>query len=111
MSAPIDITCEDGSVLVAFSVTPIGVGDSVGDLVAEAVRVVRASGLPNRTDAMFTTVEGEWDEVMAVVKQAVDAVTAAGAPRVSVSLKADVRPGVTDAMTAKVAHIERALRE
>jgi uncharacterized protein (TIGR00106 family) len=75
--------------LVAFSVTPLGAGDSVGDLVAEAVRVVRASGLPNRTDAMFTTVEGEWDEVMAVIKQAVDAV-AVHAPRVSVSLKADI---------------------
>ena len=94
--------------LVAFSVTPLGVGDSVGDLVAEAVRVVRASGLPNRTDAMFTTVEGEWDEVMAVIKQAVDAV-AAHAPRVTVSLKADIRPGVQDALTAKVEHIERNL--
>jgi uncharacterized protein (TIGR00106 family) len=94
--------------LVAFSVTPLGVGDSVGDLVAEAVRVVRASGLPNRTDAMFTTVEGEWDEVMAVIKQAVDAV-AAHAPRVTVSLKADIRPGVEDALTAKVEHIERKL--
>ncbi len=71
---------------------------------------MRASGLPNQTDAMFTTIEGEWDEVMAVVKQAVDAV-AAKAPRVSVSIKADVRPGVTDALTAKVEHIERALRE
>jgi uncharacterized protein (TIGR00106 family) len=96
--------------LVAFSVTPLGVGESVGDLVAEAVRVVRASGLPNRTDAMFTTIEGEWDEVMAVVKQAVDAV-AAQAPRVSITLKADVRPGVTDGLTTKVDHIERALRE
>ena len=96
--------------LVAFSVTPIGVGESVGDVVAEAVRVVRASGLPNRTDAMFTTIEGEWDEVMAVVKQAVDAV-AAVAPRVSVTLKADVRPGVTGALDSKVAHIEQALRE
>ncbi|AGZ39892.1 MTH1187 family thiamine-binding protein [Actinoplanes friuliensis] len=96
--------------LVAFSVTPLGAGDSVGDLVAEAVRVVRASGLPNRTDAMFTTIEGEWDEVMAVVKQAVD-VVAAGAPRVSVSLKADVRPGVVDALHAKVEHVERRLAE
>jgi uncharacterized protein (TIGR00106 family) len=94
--------------LVAFSVTPLGVGDSVGDLVAEAVRVVRASGLPHRTDAMFTTIEGEWDEVMAVVKQAVD-VVAAAAPRVSVVLKADVRPGVTGALTAKVEHVERRL--
>ena len=96
--------------LVAFSVTPLGAGDSVGDLVAEAVRVVRASGLPNRTDAMFTTVEGEWDEVMAVIKQAVDAV-AAHAPRVTVSLKADIRPGIADALHGKVEHIERRLAE
>ena len=48
----------------------------MGEIVAEAVRVVRASGLPNRIDAMFTTIEGEWDEVMAVVKQAVDTVAA-----------------------------------
>ncbi len=94
--------------LVAFSVTPLGSGESVGELVAEAVRVVRDSGLPNRTDAMFTTVEGEWDEVMAVVKRAVDAV-AAKAPRVSLVLKADLRPGVTDGLTSKVAAIEEHL--
>jgi uncharacterized protein (TIGR00106 family) len=94
--------------LVAFSVTPLGAGDSVGDLVAEAVRVVRESGLPNHTDAMFTTLEGEWDEVMAVVKRAVD-VVAERAPRVSLVVKADVRPGVTDAMTSKVAHVEEYL--
>ncbi|SNY35078.1 uncharacterized protein, MTH1187 family [Paractinoplanes atraurantiacus] len=90
--------------------TPIGVGESVGDLVAEAVRVVRASGLPNRTDAMFTTIEGEWDECMAVVKQAVEAVGAKGG-RVSLSLKADIRPGVTDGLTSKVAYIEKVLSE
>jgi uncharacterized protein (TIGR00106 family) len=94
--------------LVAFSVTPLGVGDAVGEYVADAVRVVRDSGLPNRTDAMFTTVEGDWDEVMAVVKQAVDAV-AAKAPRVSVVLKADIRPGATGALTAKVESLERHL--
>ena len=94
--------------LIAFSVTPLGVGENVGEIVAEAVRVVRASGLPNRTDAMFTTVEGDWDEVMAVVKEAVDAV-AARAPRVSLVLKADLRPGVTDALNAKVETIERYL--
>lgn len=96
--------------LIAFSITPLGVGESVGDQVADAVRVVRESGLPNRTDAMFTTVEGDWDEVMAVVKRAVDTV-AAQAPRVSLVLKADIRPGVTDAMTAKVAHVEARLAE
>ncbi|SNS01859.1 MTH1187 family thiamine-binding protein [Streptosporangium subroseum] len=96
------------SVLVAFSVTPIGAGEDVGELVAEAVRVVRASGLPNRTDAMFTTVEGEWDEVMAVVKDAVAAVEAR-CGRVSLVLKADIRDGQGGRLDAKVATIERHL--
>jgi uncharacterized protein (TIGR00106 family) len=97
-------------VLVAFSVTPLGTGEAVGELVSEAVRVVRESGLPNRTDAMFTTVEGEWDETMAVVKQAVEAV-AAKAPRVSLVLKADVCPGVSGALTSKVETVERYLAD
>jgi len=95
--------------IVAFSVTPVGTASpSVADDVAEAVRVVRASGLPNRTDAMFTEVEGEWDDVMSVVKGAVDAVLQR-CERVSLVLKADVRPGVTGALDAKVAAIEERL--
>ncbi|GHH70939.1 UPF0045 protein [Streptosporangium violaceochromogenes] len=97
------------SVLVAFSVTPIGAGEDVGELVAEAVRVVRASGLPNRTDAMFTTVEGEtWEEVMEVVRGAVAAVEAR-CGRVSLVLKADIRAGLGGRMEAKVAAVERRL--
>jgi len=96
--------------IIAFSVTPIGIGEDVGRPVAEAVRIVRASGLPNRTDAMFTTVEGEWDEVMDVVRRCVEAVTAV-APRCSLVLKADVRPGTTGAITAKVETVERYLAE
>jgi uncharacterized protein (TIGR00106 family) len=94
--------------LVAFSVTPLGAGEAVGEIVAEAVRVVRESGLPNQTDSMFTTLEGDWDEVMDVVKKAVDAVSER-APRVSLVLKADLRPGVTDALTSKVETIEHYL--
>jgi uncharacterized protein (TIGR00106 family) len=91
--------------IIAFSITPLGIGEDVGQAVAEAVRVVRASGLPNRTDAMYTMIEGDWDEVMGVVKAAMDAVLAV-APRASMVLKADVRPGVVDAMTSKVASVE-----
>jgi uncharacterized protein (TIGR00106 family) len=99
------------SVLVAFSVTPLGVGEGVGAIVAEAVRVVRDSGLPNRTDAMFTVIEGEtWKEVMDVVQRATEAV-AARAPRVSVVIKADWRPGVTNAMATKVDTVERYLSQ
>ena len=61
--------------LIAFSVAPTVAADdtgSVSDAVARAIRVVRDSGLPHRTDAMFTTIEGEWDECMAVVKQCCD---------------------------------------
>ena len=98
------------STLVAFSVTPLGAypDGSVGDAVAAAVQVVRDSGLPNETNAMFTNVEGEWDEVMAVVKDAVMAVAAA-APRVSVVIKIDHRPGAEDALHAKVARVDLAL--
>jgi uncharacterized protein (TIGR00106 family) len=96
--------------IVAFSVSPLG-GDETGgvrDAVVDAIRVVRASGLPNETNAMFTNIEGEWDEVMDVVKRAVDAV-AAKAPRVSLVLKADIRPGHTGELTGKVDRLERAL--
>jgi uncharacterized protein YqgV (UPF0045/DUF77 family) len=102
--------CQAGHVLIAFSVSP-SAGDDTGgvhEAVAEAVRIVRASGLPNETNAMFTNIEGEWDEVMAVVKQAVEAV-AAVSPRVSLVLKADIRPGYTGQLTAKVERLERKL--
>lgn len=96
------------STIVAFSVSPLGTGESVAPAVARAVKVVRESGLPNETSAMFTTVEGEWDEVMDVVKRAVAAVEAR-APRVSLVLKADIRPGVEDGLTSKVETVERHL--
>jgi len=94
--------------LAAFSITPLGAGDSVSGAVADAVRLVRESGLPNETNAMFTNVEGPWDDVMALLKACVDKV-AESAPRVSVVIKIDHRPGVTDALHAKVAAVEARL--
>ncbi|HEV8296715.1 MAG TPA: MTH1187 family thiamine-binding protein [Acidimicrobiales bacterium] len=96
--------------LAAFSITPLGVGDSVSGAVADAVRLVRASGLPNETNAMFTNVEGEWDDVMALIKTCVMTV-AEQAPRVSVVIKIDHRPGVEDGLHRKVAAIEEQLRD
>ncbi len=97
--------------LVAFSVAPSGgegVDASVHDAVAAAVQVVRDSGLPNHTDSMFTTIEGEWDEVFDVIKRATDAVGAFGT-RVSLVLKADIRPGHSGELTGKVDRLEAAL--
>ena len=101
-----------GRVLLAFSVSPATTDDpdgSVSEAVARAVRVVRDSGLPNETTSMFTTLEGEWDECMAVVKAACEAV-AQVSPRVALVLKADIRPGRTGQMTAKVERVEARLR-
>lgn len=87
--------------LVAFSVSPLGAGESVSAAVADAIEAVARSGLPYRTDAMFTTVEGEWDEVFAAVRAATDAV-GRYAGRVSLVLKADIRPGHTGELAGKV---------
>jgi uncharacterized protein YqgV (UPF0045/DUF77 family) len=111
--------------LLAFSVAPSGqpahpAGEpaasasgasadaSVHDAVAAAVKIVRDSGLPNHTDSMFTTIEGEWDEVFAVVKQATEAVGRFGS-RVSLVIKADVRPGYSGELTGKVERLESAI--
>lgn len=97
-----------GPMIAAFSITPLGAGESVAHLVADAVRIVRESGLPSETNAMFTNLEGEWDEVMAVIKQCVERV-AEEVPRVSVVIKIDHRPGTTDAIHEKVRSIEELL--
>ena len=96
--------------LAAFSITPLGGDESVGAAVAEAVRLVRQSGLPNETNAMFTNVEGDWDEVMALIKACVDRVSES-APRVSLVIKVDHRPGVTGALRHKVESVERHLAD
>jgi len=99
--------------LLAFSVAPSGSpdgSDSVHAAVAAAVKVVRESGLPNHTDSMFTTIEGDWDEVFDVVRRATEAVGAFGS-RVSLVIKADIRPGYSGELTAKVERLERAIAE
>lgn len=97
--------------ILAFSVAPTEVPNAQAEMseaVAAAVKVVRESGLPNETNAMFTLIEGEWDEVMAVVKQATDAVLAVS-PRVGLVIKADIRPGYTNQIRAKVDSVEQHL--
>ncbi len=94
--------------LAAFSITPVGAGESVGAEVAEAVRVIRDSGLPHRTAASFTELEGDWHEVMDVLKRATDAVMATSG-RCSIVIKADVRPGRTDTLNTKLESVERHL--
>jgi uncharacterized protein YqgV (UPF0045/DUF77 family) len=97
--------------LIAFSVSPSSAGEDSGvsEAVSKAVRVVRESGLPNSTNAMFTNIEGSWDEVMDVVKRAVEA-AGEGSSRVGLVLKADIRPGYDSGqLTSKVERVEKHL--
>jgi uncharacterized protein (TIGR00106 family) len=95
--------------LAAFSITPMGAGESVSGLVADCVRIVRQSGLPNETNAMFTNLEGEWDEVMGVIKACAERVTAA-APRASIVVKIDMlAEDAGGRMRSKVESVERRL--
>lgn len=96
--------------LAAFSVAPSvsEEGGFVHDAVAAAVAVVRESGLAHQTDAMFTTIEGEWDEVFDVIKRATDAVLAVS-PRASLVIKADIRPGSTGELQGKLDRLEAAM--
>lgn len=94
--------------LVALCIAPCGTGDELAADVAEVVRVIRSSGLPNRTYSMFTEIEGEWDEVMRVVKDATFVLASKGI-RTEVVLKADIRPGYTRTMDGKLDRLEAAL--
>ena len=96
------------NVLVAVAIAPFGVGDELADTVAEAVRIIRASGLKNRTTAMFTEIEGEWDDVFRVVKDATFVLAEKGI-RTEVVLKADVRPGFENMIEEKIEKVDRIL--
>lgn len=96
--------------LVALAISPVGTGDELSADVAEVIRVIRESGLPNRTNSMSTEIEGEWDEVMDVVKRATFVLAEKGI-RTELVLKADIRPGFTDTMHAKVDKVESILED
>lgn len=94
--------------LVAVAIAPFGEGEELSQYVAECVAIIRDSGLKNRTYSMFTEVEGEWDQVMDVVKRATMALAERGI-RTEVVLKADVRPGHENMMDGKLERLEEKL--
>ncbi len=78
-------------VIVDLCVIPVGVGASVGTYVAECQRVLQEAELSHAMHAYGTTIEGDWDDVMAAVKQCHTRVHAMGAPRVHSTLKVGTR--------------------
>ena len=91
--------------LIALAIAPVGTGDELSADVAQVVKVIRESGLPNRTSSMFTEIEGEYDQVMEVVKKATFVLAEKGI-RTEVVLKMDIRPGYKDTMSGKLERLE-----
>ncbi|MFC9227479.1 MTH1187 family thiamine-binding protein [Streptomyces decoyicus] len=96
--------------LVAFSLTPMGVEAGVAGYIADAVKIIRESGLPNRSDSMYTMIEGEWDDIMDIIKQATEAV-AAKAPRIQLNIKADIWPDMPAPLDGKIALLEQRITD
>lgn len=94
--------------LIAVAIAPVGVGDELSSHVAEVVKIIRESGLPNKTSSMFTEIEGDWDAVMNVVKRATFVLAEKGI-RTEVVLKADIRPGFDSMMDGKLDRLNDAL--
>jgi len=94
--------------LAQFTIVPLGVGESVSAAVAEVIRIIDESGLPYRTNPMGTVIEGEWDDVMALIRRCHDEALR-GAARVLTSISIDDRPGKPDRISEKIKSVEKRL--
>lgn len=93
-------------VLLEFSLFPIGKGQSVGRYVARSLDIIDKSGVAYELHSMGTILEGEWDEVFAVVRRCYERMRR-DCPRLALTLKVDYRRGVRGRLKSKVASVER----
>lgn len=100
--------CHKTNTVAALCIAPSGVGEELSEYVADCVKVIRDSGLKNETNAMFTNIEGEFDVVMRVVKDATMVLVEKGY-RTGVILKLDIRPGFSNQIDAKSALVDKIL--
>ena len=93
------------SVLLEFSMTPLGKGESVGQYVARSLEIIDGSGLPYRLNPMGTVIEGEWDQCLGVVRECFTRMSA-DCGRISCSIKIDYRQGPSGRLESKIARVE-----
>jgi uncharacterized protein (TIGR00106 family) len=93
-------------VILDLCIVPLGVGVSVSAYVAECHRVIREAGLQSQLHAYGTNIEGDWDAVMAAVKQCHERVHAMGAPRITTTIKLGTRIDRDQTMADKVRSVE-----
>jgi uncharacterized protein (TIGR00106 family) len=96
------------AMLLEFSMFPIGKGESVGEHVADSLEIIEQSGVPYRLNPMGTVLEGEWDEVMAVVKECYERMSQS-CNRVECAMKMDWRRDATGRLDSKIASVEKRL--
>jgi uncharacterized protein (TIGR00106 family) len=96
-------------VIADLTVIPMGVGVSLGRYVAECERILRKAGLKVKLHAYGTNIEGEWDEVVAAIKECHQALHALGVPRVSSSVKLGTRTDREQTMEDKIRSVEEKL--
>ncbi len=97
-------------VLLEFSMSPMGKGESVSPYVAKSIEIIDKSGLEYRVNPMGTVLEGEWDEVFGVVRQCFEQMRQ-DCNRISATLKVDYRKGATGRMTRKIESVEKILKK
>jgi len=97
-------------VLLEFSMSPLGKGESVGKYVSRSLQMVGRSGVGYRLNPMGTVLEGEWDEVLDVVRQCYERMKK-DCPRISCTMKVDYRKGHRNRLSGKVASVEKRLKK
>jgi uncharacterized protein (TIGR00106 family) len=99
-------TKKDRLMIVSFSVIPMGSSPSVGDKIAEILKIVDSSGLPYKINPMGTVVEGEWDDIMKLIKKC-HKTTMKSVERTITTISIDDRKGKTRRIDEKVTSVER----
>lgn len=94
--------------VVSFSMFPIGKGESLSAEIAKVIKLVKASGLPYQLGPMSTTIEGEWDEIFALLNTCRKTLRQESG-RVYITIKVDDRAGGMDQLTKKVKSVEEKL--
>lgn len=98
------------NILMEFSMTPVGKGESVSKYVARSLKIIDKSGLDYRVNPMGTVIEGEWDEVFSVVKECMEKMRK-DCRRISTTIKVDYRKGEAGRIDKKVESLERRLKK
>lgn len=94
--------------VVNFTVVPIGKDSSLSAKVAEVLKIVSESGISYKLHSMGTILEGDWDEIMRLIKKCHKKILK-DSDRVLTTITIDDRKGRTGRIAGKVKSVEKKL--